>query len=611
MKKRSFTELGIAPEMLKAIESLGFELPSPIQSEAIPPALEGRDVVGQSQTGSGKTMAFAVPAMQVIEPNQRAVQVLILCPTRELAMQVCAEVHKLTPFKPGIHAVPVYGGSSYSRQIRALQQGAQMVVGTPGRLLDLIRRGDLKLDRLKMLVFDEADEMLDMGFREDIDQLMLSAPKERQTICFSATISKQIRDLIDSYTENPVAITIEHKALTVPTVEQRYYEVRGRSKLETLCRVLDIEDSQKSIVFTNTKKAADEITDALVARGYVADRLHGDLTQMMRDRVMRNIRTGAIDVLVATDVAGRGLDVDDVDIIFNYDLPYDEEDYVHRIGRTGRAGKSGKAVSLVGGKEIFLLQRIQRFIKTQIKRCKVPSQEEVENIRVNQQFEKVKRTLESGEFKSRNHTVDRLLDAGFTSTDISSALLYLLLQESEREGEEITEDRPPREFQKSRDQYRDSGDSRRPKRDFRKQAGGSSAPGSKVRMFINIGSVDKVGPGDIAGALYNTAKLPAGSIGGIEIFDRSSYFELSKDLAQQAISGVRESNLRGRKLRVDFADGFAAQPSRSKFRKPGDKKNSKYPTKEPFYSGAKRSHSRPGKRGPTAGRSSSRTRDSF
>jgi ATP-dependent RNA helicase DeaD len=592
MQKRPFSELGIAPELLKAIESLGFELPAPIQSEAIPPALEGRDVVGQSQTGSGKTMAFAVPALQLIDPKLRAVQVLILCPTRELAMQVCAEVHKLTPFKPGITAVPVYGGSSYVRQIRALKQGAQMVVGTPGRVLDLIGRKDLKLEALKMLIFDEADKMLDMGFRDDIDTLMISAPKERQTICFSATFSKQIRNLINTYTENPATITIEHKALTVPTVEQRYYEVRGRSKLETLCRVLDVEDAQKAIVFTNTKRAADEITDALVARGYTADRLHGDLTQMMRDRVMKNFRSGNIDVLVATDVASRGLDVDDVDIIFNFDLPYDEEDYVHRIGRTGRAGRKGKAVSLVGGKEIFLLQRIQRYIKVKITREKVPSQEEVVNMRVDQQFEKVKSLLESGDFKSHDATVERLLEAGFTSTDISSALLHILLLDSGREGEEIHEDRAPfseragRDDRGGRDNNSNRGGSQRPRQEDRRSAP-SSAPageqGQMIRMFINVGSVDNINPGQIAGALYNSAKLPSGCIGTIEIFDRSSYFELPEGLADQAIRGVAEARLRNRKLRVDYADGFGSQPPKPKFRKPGHKAKAKDPTKAPFF----------------------------
>ncbi|MBE2282383.1 MAG: DEAD/DEAH box helicase, partial [Prosthecobacter sp.] len=408
MSTHTFPELGIAPELLEAVKSLGFEQPSPIQAQAIPVALTGRDVVGQSHTGSGKTMAFGIPVVQGVDGTKRHVQALILCPTRELAMQVCAEIHKLATFKEGVRATPVYGGASYDRQIRALQSGSQIVVGTPGRILDFMERGLLKVDALKSLVFDEADEMLDMGFAEDIDRLMAAVPKDRQTIFFSATFEPRIRRLVENYTSNAATITIEQKALTVPTIEQRYYEVHGRSKLEVLCRVLDIEAPRLAIVFANTKRAVDDATDALVARGYAADRLHGDINQIMRERVMRNFRSGTIEVLVATDVAARGLDVNDIDLIINLELPYDAEDYVHRIGRTGRAGRKGKAVSLVAGREIYLMQRIQRFINTRIERARVPSQEEVEATLVDQAFEKVKAVLESGEYTSHEHSIQRL-----------------------------------------------------------------------------------------------------------------------------------------------------------------------------------------------------------
>jgi len=454
MSTQSFPELGISPELLEAVKSLGFEQPSPIQAQAIPVALTGRDVVGQSHTGSGKTMAFGIPVVQGVDGSKRAVQALILCPTRELAMQVCAEVHKLATFKEGVRATPVYGGASYDRQIRALQSGSQIVVGTPGRILDFMERGLIKFDHLKSLVFDEADEMLDMGFAEDIDRLMAAVPEERQTIFFSATFEPRIRRLVENYTRNAATITIEQKALTVATIEQRYYEVQGRSKLEVLCRVLDIEAPRLTIVFANTKRAVDDATDALVARGYAADRLHGDINQTMRERVMRNFRSGNVEVLVATDVAARGLDVNDIDLIVNLELPYDAEDYVHRIGRTGRAGRSGKAFSLVAGREIYLMQRIQRFINVRVDRAKVPSQEEVEATRVDQAFEKVKAVLESGKFTSHEHSIQRLLDAGFTATEIASALMDLLMKDQGREAEQIVEDRfngkkkeaPQREF---------------------------------------------------------------------------------------------------------------------------------------------------------------------
>lgn len=557
MDKKPFPELGLAPELLKAVEALGFEQPAPIQAEAIPPALEGRDVVGQSQTGSGKTMAFAIPAVQMLDPKERGVRVLIMCPTRELAMQVCEEVGKLTMHKPGIRAVPIYGGATYDRQIRGLHSGAQIVVGTPGRILDFIERGVLRLDGLKMLVFDEADEMLDMGFREDIDKLMEAVPPARQTLFFSATIDGPIRRLIESYTREPAIITVEHKAMTVPTVDQCYYEVQGRSKIEALCRILDMENPRLAIVFGNTKRAVDDVTDALLARGYSADRLHGDLSQMLRDRVMKNFRNGAIEVLVATDVAARGLDVDDVDLVVNLDLPYDEEDYVHRVGRTGRAGRSGRAVSLVGGREIFLLQRIQRFAKVKIDRARLPTREEVEGKRVDAHFEKLQATLDKGEFQSHEATVQRLLDAGHSSTDIASALLHLWLDDSSRESQEIPEDRPRPER------------APRPRREETFAGGGGAGAGVGgerpprpvtggaqpfTRMFLNIGAMDQATPREIAGAIYRSANLPPGTLGRIEIFEKCSYVGVPAEFVEQVIDGVSQTSFRGRQLRMDIAE---------------------------------------------------------
>ncbi|MFT6618377.1 MAG: ATP-dependent RNA helicase DeaD [Limisphaerales bacterium] len=585
MQKLLFPDLGIDAELLKAIEKLGFEQPSPIQAEAIPVALAGRDLVGQSQTGSGKTMAFGIPALQLVDPTDRAVQVLVMCPTRELAMQVCTEIHKFMPARSAISATPIYGGAGYDHQIRALKKGSQIVVGTPGRILDFARRGTLKLGELKMLVFDEADEMLDMGFRDEIEELTAQLPAERQTIFFSATMSKPIRHLIAKQTKDPATITIEHKALTVPTVEQRYYEVHGRSKIEVVCRVLDTESARKAIVFANTKRAVDDITDALVARGYTSDRLHGDLSQTMRDRVMKNFRSGNIEILAATDVAARGLDVDDVDIIFNYDLPYDEEDYVHRIGRTGRAGREGKAVSLLTGREIYMLERIQRYIKTKIQRHQIPTLEDIANTRVEGLFGKIRETLESGEFAPHDQTVQKLLDAGFSSTNISSSLIHLLLKESAREAEEIAEDRPQPE-RRPRAERQDRG----APRERRSSAGGSSRPPGRgqgreardgvrrTRMFINVGHVDEVAPGQIAGAIYNSAGLPEGSIGAIEIFERSSFVEIPVELVEKAISGIQGAKLRGRSLRMDVAD----QPGREgvqQFRQEG---RSSPPGRRPF-----------------------------
>jgi ATP-dependent RNA helicase DeaD len=424
--QKLFAELGLSEALLQAISRLGFEKAAPIQAEAIPLIMAGHDVVGQSQTGSGKTAAFAIPAVELVEPKHHVVQVLILCPTRELAMQVAEEVYKLAAFKRGIHPVPIYGGQSYDRQIRALKQGAQIVIGTPGRILDHLERGTLNLQSVRMAVLDEADEMLDMGFRDDIEKILGAISEERQFICFSATMSKPILELIRTYAADAKTIRIEHKILTVPTVEQAYYESRGHSKTEILTRLIDLYDLKLGIVFCNTKRMVDTLTEELVGRGYSADRIHGDMSQQQRDRVMLKFRSSGLEFLVATDVAARGIDVDNVEVVFNYDLPWDEEDYVHRIGRTGRIGRSGRAFSFVAGREIYKLQSIERFTRTKIARHQVPSLEQVEEKRINIFFERIRKSLERGQFQEESRIVDRLLEQGFSSTDIACALVHEL-----------------------------------------------------------------------------------------------------------------------------------------------------------------------------------------
>ena len=426
MTTKLFSELGLSAELLKAIDKLGFEQAAPIQAEAIPVLMQGRDVVGQSQTGSGKTAAFAVPAIEKVDPQQRTVQVLILCPTRELAVQVSEEVHKLAFFKRGIHALPIYGGQSYERQFYGLKQGAQIVIGTPGRVMDHMRRGTLRLETVKMAILDEVDVMLNMGFREDIEFILQAVPKERQTVFFSATIPRPIQELIQKYSRDPVNVRIEQKALTVPTVEQVYYEVDRRFKVELLTRLIDIHDLKLGIIFCNTKRMVDDLVDQLNAQGYSADRLHGDMSQGMRDRVMNKFRKSGLEFLVATDVAARGIDVEDVQVVFNYDLPYDGEDYLHRIGRTGRAGRSGRAITFVAGRELFQIQHIERYTKTKIHRGKPPTAGEVEGARAGAFLDKLRVTLKSGEYKRQDHLIEHLLEEGFSSTDIASALIHHL-----------------------------------------------------------------------------------------------------------------------------------------------------------------------------------------
>src|SRR5450756_2006334 len=402
MTAKLFSELGLSPEVLKAVEKMGFEKAAPIQAEAIPVLMSGRDVVGQSQTGSGKTAAFAIPAIEKTDPTKKEVQVLILCPTRELAVQVSEEVHKLSIFKRGINALPIYGGQSYDRQLYGVKQGAQMVIGRPGRGRDQMRRGTLRLKAIKMVILDEADVMLNMGFREDIELILADTPKERQTVFFSATMPRPIRDLIEKSSREPQTVRIEQKAMTVPTVDQVYYEVDRRYKMELLTRLIDIFDLKLGIIFCNTKRMVDELVDHLEAAGYQADRLHGDMTQAQRDRVMNKFRKSGLEFLVATDIAARGIDVDDIQVVFNYDLPYDPEDYVHRIGRTGRAGRSGRAISLVPGREMFQIRNIERFTNVRIQRGKIPTADEVSSARENVFIEKLRATLTGGEFQKHD-----------------------------------------------------------------------------------------------------------------------------------------------------------------------------------------------------------------
>ena len=438
-----FTDLGLRSELIEGIQRLGFESPSPIQAETIPVALSGKDIVGLSQTGSGKTAAFGLPALNMIEIDRKETQVLVLCPTRELAVQVCEEINRLASVLRGLTSVPVYGGTPIDRQMRALRNGAHIVVGTPGRIMDHLRRKTLRTDTIKLCVLDEADRMLDMGFREDMEVILGDMPEERQALFFSATMNRGVEGLIRKFSRNAEQISIERKSLTVDTIEQTYYEVRNRSKIEVMCRLLDLEVKPRGIVFCNTKQMVEDATEALAARGYVADRIHGDITQGNRERVIKRFKDGSVELLVATDVAARGLDIDDIDLVFNYDLPHDPEDYVHRIGRTGRAGRSGKSVTFVYGRDIYRLEAIERYTRQVVRRMQIPSLEDVEGRKADKVFNQVRSLLEAGNFKRHDALVDRLLDAGHTPTDIASALFNLLHKDDSSTGEKIAEDTEP------------------------------------------------------------------------------------------------------------------------------------------------------------------------
>jgi ATP-dependent RNA helicase DeaD len=474
MDTPAFSELGLEPELIKAIDKLGYESPSPIQAMTIPLLLTGKDVVGLSETGSGKTAAFGLPALQMIDTSLKATQVLILCPTRELTVQVCEEIHKLGSHVKNLAAIPVYGGAPIDRQIRYLRQGSHIVVGTPGRLMDHMERRTLDMSKIRMIILDEADRMLDMGFRDDMEHILGQAPADRQTLFFSATMNKGVERLIEHFGNEPEQVRIKRKTLTVSSVEQFYFEVRNRSKIEVVSRLLDIDPPRLAIVFCNTKRMVDECCDALINRGYSADRIHGDITQVGRERVLKKFRNGTVEILVATDVAARGLDIDEVDAVFNYDLPQDPEDYVHRIGRTGRAGREGKAYSFVFGKDIYRLGSIERYTKHTIQRSKIPSQEDIEGKKADVILELVKAKLESGDFKNYGEWMDRLHEQGHTTTDIASAILSLLREQKGRDGEKITEDTEPLKPERSRSNSSSRSEGR--KRSYSK---GSSGGGGR------------------------------------------------------------------------------------------------------------------------------------
>jgi len=548
-----FEDLPLLPETQRAVADMGFEEATPIQSQCITLIKEGRDVIGQSQTGTGKTAAFGIPLLEKIDPENRDVQALVLCPTRELAIQISQEFGKLLRYRQGIRVLPVYGGQPIDRQIMALKKGAQVVVGTPGRVMDHINRRTLRLAFTHTIVLDEADEMLDMGFREDIEFVLDKMEHEpRQTLLFSATMASPILQLTRKYQNNPAHIKVTRKALTVPSITQRYYEVRPNLKLEALCRLIDAESPQLSIVFCNTKRRVDEVVEQLQGRGYFAEGLHGDMKQTQRDVVMRKFRNHTLEILVATDVAARGIDVENIDIVFNYDLPQDAEYYVHRIGRTGRAGKEGCAFTFVAGREIFKLREIMHYTQAKIQRGKMPTLSDIEENKTRQFVEKIKGIIEEGGLGKYHHAVEALLEEDYSPADIAAALFKHNLHETD--VEEINFD-PPRSHgnERGREKYdkpeKHGGrfghekNSRRPHQSDENMA----------RLFVTIGKKDGVRPSDIVGAIANEAGIPGRAIGHIDIYEEFTFVDVPQDTVRKVLSHMKDVKLRGKKISIEWA----------------------------------------------------------
>ena len=520
----TFEEMCLDTRIMRAIAEMGFEQPSPIQAQSIPIAVEGKDMIGQARTGTGKTASFGIPMLQRINPKDKNLQAIVLCPTRELAIQSANEIRKLAKFLHGIKVLPIYGGQEISKQIRSLKGGVQIVIGTPGRVMDHLRRHTLKPQTVDIVVLDEADEMLNMGFREDIETILGQLPEERQTMLFSATMPKPILEIAKRYLHEPEIVKVIQKELTVPKIEQYYYEVNPRKKNEVLSRLLDMYDPSLSLVFCNTKRKVDELVADLKGRGYFAEGLHGDMKQSQRDRVMNGFRNGRTDILVATDVAARGIDVDDVEAVFNYDVPQDDEYYVHRIGRTGRAGREGRAFTLVVGKEIYKLKDIQRYCKTKIRRQPIPSVNDVAAIKVEKLLEQAGELIATDGLGRMMDLLEEYLDGSdYSVTEMAAALLAMQL------GETSTQTLPKEEF------------------------GDTGAEPGMVRMFMNIGKKDRVRIGDILGAVAGESGMEGALVGTIDMYDNFSFVEVPQEYAAAVLEAMNHSKIKGRRVNMEPA----------------------------------------------------------
>ncbi len=532
----TFEDLQLSAPTLKAIKDLGYEEPTPIQAQTINLMLEGKDVIAQAQTGTGKTAAFALPIIERLSSDKSAPQALVLTPTRELAMQVAEAFHSYGKYHH-VSVLPVYGGQPIERQLRALDRGVQVVVGTPGRLLDHIRRGTLNLGQVKAVILDEADEMLAMGFIEDIESILQETPKERQTGLFSATMPRPIVDLAQRYLHDAQRITVQSEQMTVPAIRQVYYEVGARDKLEVLARILDYERPTAALVFCRTKSEVDTLGERLTARAYPAETLHGDLNQTQRDRVMGRFRNGQVELLVATDVAARGLDIEQISHVINYDIPLDPEIYVHRIGRTGRAGRTGAAITLVTPRERRLLHEIMRVTGATIQRARLPTIADVIARRRESFKETLSETIEQGGLEPYLIMAEELGEE-FSPTDLAAAAFKLLLGDEPDVAEDTLAAMEPEPNSERRDGQRYSG--------------GPRQRGNR-RSFGDVGRDDGIRPADLVGAIANEAGLPGNSIGAIELYDHFAFVEVPENSVDRVLKALKRTSIRNHKVSPSIA----------------------------------------------------------
>ena len=544
-----FSEFGLSEPVLQAIDDIGYEEATPIQTAAIPLLMTGRDVIGQSRTGTGKTAAFAIPAIErLLADGGKGVEALILCPTRELAVQACEEIRKLTRHIEGMRSAAIYGGQDIERQIRLLNAGVRIVVGTPGRVMDHMRRRTLSLANVKIAILDEADEMLSMGFRDDIGTIFADVPAERQTVLFSATMSPEIMEITKLYMKDPEVIRVVRKELTVDETEQYYFNIPHSHKIEALSRLMDVYHPEPAMVFCNTKKQVDELVSAMQQRGYVAEGLHGDMKQQARDHVMNTFRSGKVDILIATDVAARGIDISGIGAVFNYDIPQDVEYYVHRIGRTGRAGKSGLAFTFVtGSREMAELRGIMNYTRSEIVKSSIPTSSQVMECRRLRFAHSVCSAVENEDLTEYIQMVEQLADEGISPVEIAAALLKSEMTSGGKASMPSEADDfafAGHEHRRQTEQ-KERRDCRRP---FRRERG--SRPTSTV--FINLGSDAGLLPKHIVGTIAGETGLAGYLIGKIEISERYSTFDVPQEAAQAVIDMLNRTRIIGRKVKAKF-----------------------------------------------------------
>lgn len=543
-----FRELEINEQLLRAIDDMGFIDMTEIQERAIPHLMEGGDLIGKSQTGTGKTMAFAIPAIEKIDPELRKPQVLVLLPTRELALQVSEEFRKVLKYSHSIKVVAVFGGASIENQIRDLKSGAQIVVGTPGRVMDHMRRKTLKFNALTMAVLDEADEMLNMGFREDIELILDAVDHDVQTVLFSATMPKPILKIAETYQKDPTMIEISPKTMVAPSIEQKYFNISDQNKFEALTRLLDVYKPNRSLIFCNTKHYVDEITENLQELGYSVDKIHGDMRQVSRLNVLKRFSQGRLNILVATDVAARGIDVDDVDIVFNYDVPDNEEYYVHRIGRTGRAGKSGLSLTLARSRDQFKLRKITDYTKKSIERDLIPTSEVINDIKIAHFKERFKLKAEKGELERYIAIVKELEEKGYEAEFIAAVLLQAQLPLSD--AEDLNTEFKKRGRREGR-RERDVNEKRR--RDGKRSKGKSFGPEKTKRLFISVGEKDKVQKRDILGAICGECNIASSAVGNIDMYNKFTFVDVDVDAAKKVEKKLNGKMIKDHKVKVEIS----------------------------------------------------------